>query len=232
VALRVLVADDHALLRQGVRQALELEPDIEVVAEADGGQRALELMRLYQPDVAILDISMPGQNGVEVARAIKRDWPRTGIVVLTIHSDDSYVFAAVEAGVSAYVLKDVKPELLVRAVREAAAGRSFLHPAVAGQLMREFSRRSHRQQDLEPLADLTARETEVLALLAGGLSNSQIARSLYIAEKTVKNHLSHIFSKLGVKDRTNAALIAIKCGLTGPALGHRSHGAGTRGSGQ
>ncbi|MEW6523087.1 MAG: response regulator transcription factor [Bacillota bacterium] len=222
MALRVLIADDHALLRQGVRQVLELEDDIEVVGEAAGGHQAIDLQRSLRPDVVILDISMPDLNGVEAAAAIKRHDPDVGIVILTIHSDDPYVFAAVQAGVAAYVLKDVRPELLVRAVREAAAGRSYLNPSVAHQLMREYARLA-TGGGRTPMAELTGRETEVLSLVAAGMTNSQIARTLFISEKTVKNHLSRVFEKLGVSDRTNAALLAVRHGLSSPRVRQGSY---------
>jgi len=215
MSIRVLVADDHALLRQGVRQVLELEDDMEVVGEAAGGRQALELQQTLRPDVVVLDVSMPDLNGVEVAAAMKREDPNVGIVILTIHSDAPYILAAVQAGVAAYVLKDVKPELLVRAIREAAGGRAYLSPTVAQRLMREYVRLA-TGEERAPMGELTSRELEVLALVAAGKSNSQIARTLYISEKTVKNHLSRIFEKLGVSDRTNAALLAVRHGLPQP----------------
>jgi two-component system NarL family response regulator len=217
--IKVLVVDDHALLRQGVRQVLELEDDIEVVAEASGGRQAIELQQALRPQVVVLDISMPDLNGVEVAATMKKHDPKVGVVILTIHSDAPYILAAVQAGVAAYVLKDVKPELLVRAVREAAGGRAYLSPTVAQRLMREYVRLATGERGT-PMGGLTARETEVLSLVAAGMSNGQIARALFISEKTVKNHLSSIFEKLGVSDRTNAALLAVRHGLpparTGP----------------
>ncbi len=204
---RVLIVDDHALLRQGVRQVLELEPDIDVVGEASDGKTALVLESELAPDVIVLDVSMPGMNGVEVARLLKKRRPEVGLVMLTIHSDEAYSLTSLQAGASSYMLKDVHPKHLIRAIREAARGRTYmppdLHPSAAVQ----------PEEPNVSLNLLTNREREVLLLVARGMTNQQIAASLYISEKTVKNHLSSIFEKLGVSDRTNAALLAIKSGF-------------------
>ncbi len=207
MTIRVLIVDDHALLRQGVRQVLELEPDIKVVGEASDGEKAVVLDGERIPDVVVLDVSMPGMNGVEVARMLKKKRPELGIVMLTIHNDEAYSLTSLQAGASSYMLKDVHPKHLIRAVREAARGRTYMPPDLHQAVNIDS------QEMKPPLLSLTTREREVLLLVAQGMSNQQIAASLYISEKTVKNHLSSIFEKLGVSDRTNAALLAVKSGF-------------------
>jgi two-component system, NarL family, response regulator LiaR len=207
--IRVLIADDHAVVRQGLRTFLELQEDIEVVGDAADGEAALAGVERFEPDVVLMDLVMPGLGGVEAIRRLRSLRPETRVLVLTSFLDDEKLFPAVRAGAAGYLLKDVEPSELVRAIRTVADGEALLHPAVAARLMEEFS-------DTErPVADeaLTAREREVLVLIARGLPNKQIALELGIAEKTVKTHVSSILSKLGLTDRTQAALYAVRAGL-------------------
>ena len=207
--IRVLIADDHAVVRQGLRTFLELQEDIEVVGDAADGEAALAGVQRHEPDVVLMDLVMPNLGGVEAIRRLRALRPETRVLVLTSFLDDEKLFPAVRAGAAGYLLKDVEPAELVRAIRTVADGEALLHPAVAARLMEEFS-------DTErPVAEeaLTAREREVLLLIARGLPNKQIALELGIAEKTVKTHVSSILSKLGLTDRTQAALYAVRAGL-------------------
>ncbi len=208
-AIRVLIADDHAVVRQGLRTFLELQDDIEVVADVADGEAALRAAEEHEPDVVLMDLVMPGGGGVEAIRALRRARPEARVLVLTSFLDDDKVFPAVRAGAAGYLLKDVEPAELVRAIRTVDDGEALLHPAVAARLMEEFS------ETERPAAEeaLTAREREVLELIARGLPNKLIARDLEIAEKTVKTHVSSILSKLGLTDRTQAALYAVRAGL-------------------
>jgi two-component system, NarL family, response regulator LiaR len=207
--IRVLIADDHAVVRQGLRTYLELQDEIEVVADVADGEAALSAVEAHQPDVVLMDLVMPGVGGVEAIRRLRELRPETRVLVLTSFLDDEKLFPAVRAGAAGYLLKDVEPAELVRAIHTVADGEALLHPAVAARLMEEFSATER------PAAEeaLTAREREVLQLIARGLPNKLIARDLGIAEKTVKTHVSSILSKLGLTDRTQAALYAVRTGL-------------------
>ncbi len=209
MAIRVLIADDHAVVRQGLRTFLELQDDIEVVADVADGEAALRAAEEHEPDVVLMDLVMPGGGGVEAIRALREARPEARVLVLTSFLDDDKVFPAVRAGAAGYLLKDVEPAELVRAIRTVDDGEALLHPAVAARLMEEIS------ETERPAAEeaLTAREREVLELIARGLPNKLIARDLEIAEKTVKTHVSSILSKLGLTDRTQAALYAVRSGL-------------------
>ncbi|MGE5485124.1 MAG: response regulator [Ignavibacteriales bacterium] len=211
MALRVLIVDDHALMRRGVGQVLELERDISLAGEASGGREAIEKTKTLEPDVVIMDISMPDMSGLAAASEIKRVCPRVGIVILTIHDDEQYVYEAARAGVSAYVMKDVDPTELVKAVRAAAEGRTYVHPAIVPKLLKACGRTPGGAEI--QLQSLTKREIEILDLVSQGFSNKQMADRLFISEKTVKNHLSSIFGKIGVDDRTQAALFGLRHGL-------------------
>jgi len=202
--IRVLIADDHAVVRQGLRTFLELQDDIEVVADVADGEAALSAVEAHEPDVVLMDLVMPGVGGIEAIRRLRELRPETRVLVLTSFLDDEKLFPAVRAGAAGYLLKDVEPAELVRAIHTVADGEALLHPAVASRLMEEFS------ETERPAAEeaLTAREREVLQLIARGLPNKLIARELEIAEKTVKTHVSSILSKLGLTDRTQAALYA------------------------
>jgi DNA-binding NarL/FixJ family response regulator len=204
--IRVVLADDHAVVRQGLRTFLDLQDDIEVVAEAADGREAVEATERLDPDVVLLDLVMPNLDGLGALKSL-RD-ARARIIVLTSFGDDDKLFAALRGGAAGYLLKDVQPTELVRAIRSAHAGESPLSPAVATRIVEEVAQGATNAHD-----DLTPRELDVLMLIARGRSNKVIARELGVAEKTVKTHVSHILAKLGVSDRTQAALYAVKQGL-------------------
>lgn len=210
--IRVLIADDHPLLRQGLRQVLELSGDVAVVGEAVNGRQCLELARQVRPDVVLMDVNMPEMNGLEVARAIKGEMPGVAVVILTVHDAEDYLVEAVQAGVEGYVLKDAESSAVLEAVRSCSRGQSYLQPQLAGRLMTGMRRREKERTDERPLDVLTEREFDVLKLLAEGTSNRDIGERLYISEKTVKNHTNSIFRKMGVSDRTQAVLEAIRKG--------------------
>lgn len=206
--ISVIIADDHALIRQGLGKILSLEQRLTVVAEASDGCEAVEMTRRYQPSVVLMDINMPVMNGLEATRLIKEEFPAIGVIALTIHDDEEYIFEMVNAGVSGYVLKDVDAESLLDAVKCVAEGNSIIHPSITAKLLGEFKRLS--RSDGEKPVELTAREIEVLESIVQGLSNKEIGDKLFISEKTVKNHITNIFRKLEVNDRTQAAVFAIK----------------------
>jgi NarL family two-component system response regulator LiaR len=206
--IRVLIADDHAVVRQGLRTFLELQEEIEVAGEAADGVEALEAVERLEPDVVLMDLVMPGLGGVEAIRAIRDRGLPARVIVLTTFLDDDKLFPAIRAGAAGYLLKDVEPAELVSAIRAVHAGRSPIDPAVAGRLLEEVAERGGDRAD-----SLTAREREVLCLIARGRPNKVIARDLGVSEKTVKTHVSNILGKLGVADRTQAALYAMRAGL-------------------
>jgi NarL family two-component system response regulator LiaR len=211
--IRVLIADDHAVVRQGLRTFLELQDDIEVVADACDGEEAVAAALDDRPDVVLMDLVMPGVDGIEATRRILSERPGTRVIALTSFLDDDKVMPAVRAGAAGYLLKDVEPDELVRAIQTVNDGGALLHPAVTARLMREVA---EDERDAESDGNLTAREREVLALVARGLPNKLIARELGIAEKTVKAHMTSILAKLGVTDRTQAALLAVRRGWVEP----------------
>ncbi|MBE0466541.1 MAG: response regulator transcription factor [Candidatus Desulforudis sp.] len=204
----VLIVDDHALIREGLRKVLSLERQINVVGEAATGEEAVDLIAAHPVDVVLLDINLPGMNGMETCRAIKRDHPDTEVIALTIHDQDEYLFEMIRSGVSGYLLKDINPELLVDTILRVAEGESFIPPALMAKVMAEFGRLTGAPRP--QFEQLTQREVEVLRLVAAAKSNREIAQTLYISEKTVKNHLTNIFQKIEVNDRTQAALYAIR----------------------
>ena len=208
--IRVLIADDHAVVRQGLRTFLDLQDDIEVVAEAADGEDALAAAERAQPDIILLDLVVPRLEGVATLRRLRERTPEARVIVLTSFGDDERLFAALRAGAVGYLLKDVEPAELVRAIRTADAGQSPLSPAVAARVIDELTHGGHRGV---PADDLTPRELEVLRLIARGRSNKVIALELGMAEKTVKTHVSHVLTKLGLTDRTQAALYAVREGL-------------------
>lgn len=210
MCIKVLIVDDHALLREGLIKILSLEDDLKIIGEAGKGEEAIELTRTLKPNVILMDINMPGVNGIEATKAIKKEFPSIGIIALTIHDDEEYIFELVRAGVSGYVLKDIQPERLVSAIRDVAQGKSVIHPNITAKLLGEFNRLSERKNRPSSFGELTMREIEVLELIAQGMANKDIARVLFISEKTVKNHVTSIFRKLNVEDRTQAALYAVK----------------------
>ena len=213
MSIRVLIADDHAVVRQGLKTFLELQDDIEVVEDVADGEAAVAAVEREAPDVVLMDLVMPGVDGVEAIRRIKEGRPQARVLVLSSFLDDERLFPAVRAGAAGYLLKDVEPRELVKAIRTVHGGEALLHPAVAARLMDEFA----AGRAPEPSTDgLTDREREVLTLIARGLANKLIARELSISEKTVKAHVSSILGKLGVSDRTQAALYAVRSGLVEP----------------
>ncbi|MFQ6058530.1 MAG: response regulator [Anaerolineae bacterium] len=209
--IRVVLADDHAVVRKGIRDYLEEEPDIEVVGEAADGQETLDLVAEHAPDVAIIDIQMPGVSGVEATHRIKERHPDTKVLILTSYDNDPYIFALLQAGANGYVLKTAGPDDLVRAVRTVYQGGSALDPAVAKKVDRMA--KGHLVPTEEATAEpLTAREVEVLRLAAKGLTTQAIGYELGISERTVQGHLANIYGKLGVNTRTEAVLQAVKQG--------------------
>lgn len=211
--ISVLITDDHTLVRQGIRTFLELQPDLIVTGEADSGETAVRMAAELVPDVALMDLVMPGMGGVEATRRVKQVSPHTQIIVLTSYHEDEYIFPALRAGALSYVLKDVGPDELADTIRMAARGESVLHPRVAARVVQEV--RGSRRDMPNLFTDLSDRELEVLRLIADGLSNAEIASKLVISEKTVKGHVSNILGKLHMMDRTQAAVYAWQQGLVG-----------------
>jgi DNA-binding NarL/FixJ family response regulator len=215
MSIRVLLVDDQALFREGLRTLLSIYPDLDIVGETANGQEALQQAAGLHPDVVLMDLRMPVLDGVTTTRRLKESGSSSRVIILTTFDDDEYVFDGLRAGAVGYMLKDVSSEKLVEAIRATARGESFLQPSIAAKLVAEFARldkvaSSSQQQLVEPLSQ---RELEILTLVAGGASNKEIAAELFIAEGTVKNHVTNILSKLGVRDRTQAALKARELGL-------------------
>ncbi|HHX50799.1 MAG TPA: response regulator transcription factor [Clostridia bacterium] len=207
--IRIVVVDDHPLLREGLIKILSLEDTLEVVGEAGDGETAVQVVEELQPQVVLMDINLPGMDGIQACKAIKSKYPEIQVIALTIYDDDKHVLEIVRAGANGYLLKDVEPDNLLRAIKEAAAGKAPLHPKIAGKLLNEYSRIAHTLETAEQEV-LTPREREVLSLIAKGTTNRLIAKELFISEKTVKNHITNIFRKLEVKDRTEAVVEAMK----------------------
>ena len=207
--IRVLVVDDHAVVREGLRTFLELQEGIEVAGEAADGQEGVAVAERLRPDVVLMDLVMPRLDGVGAMRELRRRLPHVRVIVLTSFADDERLLPAVQAGAAGYLLKNAQPQELARAVRAAYAGEALLDPVVAARLMEAIA----QPAPSGPAGELTRREREVLELIARGLSNKRIARELGVAEKTVKTHVGHVLAKLGVADRTQAALHAVRAGL-------------------
>ena len=219
MSIRVLIADDQALVRGGFRAILEAESDIDVVAEVGDGGEALDVARSHRIDVVLMDIRMPRLDGIEATRRLLAEPrnPPTRVLVLTTFDLDEYVYEALRAGASGFLLKDVRPEHLAPAVRVVAAGEALLAPSVTRRLIEEFARRPvPRGRSLEALQQLTPRERDVLMLVARGMSNSEIAGRLFVGESTVKTHVAHILSKLDLRDRVHAVVFAYESGLVQP----------------
>ncbi|HEV3096779.1 MAG TPA: response regulator transcription factor [Candidatus Dormibacteraeota bacterium] len=217
MAIRVLIVDDQALVRAGFRMILEAQPDIEVVGEAENGLTAIEATRNLRPDVVLMDIRMPGLDGIEATRRLTSMGSTAHVVILTTYDLDEYVFDALAAGATGFLLKHVPPEELVHGVRIAAGGESLLAPSVTRRLIEEFAK--HRSQAHVPskaLDTLTDRERDVLKLLARGLSNPEIAAELHVGDATVKTHVAHLLDKLDLRDRVQAVILAYEVGLVKP----------------
>ena len=210
--IKILIADDHAFVREGTRRILEQEPDLEVVAEAGNGEEAVKLASELKPDVAIIDVAMPKLDGIEATRQIKALCPAVAVLVLSAYDDDQFVFGLLEAGAAGYLLKSVRGHEIVDAIRAVDAGESVLHPSVARKVLNRFASVSNRAQRKKPLELLTEREVEVLKLVTKGLSNKDIADGLSLSIRTVQGHLANIFNKLRVSSRTEAVVHALKEG--------------------
>ncbi len=210
MSIRLLIADDHPVVRKGLRALFEDQPDMVVAGEAADGQEAIERTRECRPDVVLLDLMMPGKGGLAAIREIKREQPDARILVLTSYFEDEQVFPAIKAGALGYLLKDSSPQELLQAIRDIARGQSALHPAIALKVIRELNHPSALPPTTDPL---TARELEVLTLVGQGMSNAEIAARLTISERTVTTHISNILSKLHLASRTQAALYALRQGL-------------------
>ncbi len=218
----IVIIDDHQLFREGVKRILDFEASFDVVAEGDDGSQAMNLVEEYNPDVVIMDINMPNINGIEATKMLIDHYPETKVIILSIHDDENYVQHALKTGAQGYLLKEMDADALIEAVHVVANGGSYLHPRVTHNLVKEYRRLVAEENSghdsmqapeiRRPLHLLTKRECEVLQLLADGQSNRTIGESLYISEKTVKNHVSNILQKMNVNDRTQAVVLAIKNG--------------------
>lgn len=212
VTMKVIICDDQAVVRDGLEMLLKLEPDIQIVGTAEDGAAAVEMAAKTKPDLVLMDLKMPVMNGVEATRQIRSRFPEIKVLVLTTYDDDQWVLDAVKAGASGYLLKDTPRAELVNAIRGTVSGKTYVDPSVAGKVLGQVSGRQSKPVSL--ITDkLTDREIEVLQLLAKGLSNTGIADRLFLSDGTVRNHVSAILAKLGVSDRTQAAVIAIQHGI-------------------
>lgn len=218
--IKVLLVDDHAMLRDGLRSILQMEPDIAVVGEAEDGEGAVRQAVQLQPDVVLMDIRLPGIDGIEATRRVKLACPGAAVIMLTMHDDDELLFSAIREGAAGYLLKTLPSAEVVRAVRASARGESLVHPAMARKLIEGFANLSRARGDAQPGAArdadesaLTPREKEVLGLLVKGESNREIAQHLYLSDKTVKQHMTKILRKLGVRSRSQAIIHAVRSGL-------------------
>ncbi len=217
ICIRVLLVDDHALVRQGLRMFIEMQDDMQVVGEGSNGAEAVELAAQTQPDVILLDLVMPGMDGIDAIRRILERSPLSRVLVLTSFGEDDKVFPAIRAGAQGYLLKDIQPRDLIKAIREMHQGKTQLHPDIARRLLSAVTDNPPAQAKAAPISKdlegLTEREREVLDLIARGLSNREIAAKMVISEKTVKTHVSNLLGRLGLEDRTRAAIWALKHGL-------------------
>lgn len=209
--ITVIIVDDHAVVRQGLIAFLQTQDDIEVIGEAENGIQLLELLPHSVPDVLLMDLIMPDMDGVEATRRVKTISPHTQVIIFTSYYKDEHIFPAVRAGALSYILKDSKPDELADAIRKASRGEAVLHPRVAARLVQEVQ--GARRGTLNPFSELSDREMEILRLIASGISNREIADTLFISEKTVKSHVSNILSKLHLADRTQAAVYAWSQGI-------------------
>jgi DNA-binding NarL/FixJ family response regulator len=214
-SISVLLADDHAIVRAGIRQFLERAGDIQVIAEADDGGMAQDMIRLHQPDVAVLDIQMPKGSGIEVTRWVRANYPKVGVLILTAFDDDPYVLAVLQAGANGYVLKTASPADLIQSVRDVYAGKSVLDAAITQKLLAQLS----QPKEILQVEPLTQREMEVLASAAKGFTNKAIGVQLGISDRTVQGHLAHIFNKLQAGSRTEAVMRAVSLGWISQSVG-------------
>jgi len=210
--IKVLIADDHAVVREGTRRILEQEPDMQVVGEAGDGEEALNLALSLKPDVAIIDIAMPKLDGIEATKRIKAASPSINVLILSAYDDDQFIFSLLEAGAAGYLLKSIRSRELIDAIRAVYSGESVLHPSIARKVLNRFVSSSGKPDGQEPSGVLSDREMEVLKLAARGLSNQDIAEKLCLSIRTVQGHLGHIFNKLQVGSRTEAVVRALKEG--------------------
>lgn len=210
--IRILLADDHAVVREGTKELLNREKDLEVVAEASNGKEAVQLAIKERPDVVVIDFAMPELNGIEATRQIKAIAPATAMLVLTAYDSEQYILGFLEAGAAGYLLKDVHVDELIKAIRAVHAGESILHPAIARKLINRFVLPTEQRETQDALDQLTERELEVLRLAARGMSNREIASELTISVRTVQTHLTHIFGKMGVGSRTEAVIHGLRKG--------------------
>ena len=215
MSVKVLIVDDQSLVRAGFRMILDAEPDIEVVGEAADGLEAVLAARQTEPDVILMDVRMPTMDGIEATRLLTQREPPARVLILTTFDLDEYVYEALRAGASGFLLKDRPPEELVAAVRVVASGDALLAPSVTRRLIEEFAKRAPKVSR-DDLAELTDREREVLVLIARGLSNAEIAKALFVAETTVKTHVGHVLTKLGLRDRAQAVVVAYESGVVQP----------------
>ena len=212
IPIRVLLVDDHKIVRQGVQAYLQTLGDIQVVAEAESGAAAVAAVEQHQPDVILMDLEMPGElDGIEATRQIRKLYPKTQVIVVTSHHQDEYIFPAVRAGAISYLLKDIEPDELAEAIRKAAQDEATIDSRVASRIMKELQ--GLRQEEVNPFTELSEREYEVLQLVAAGKSNAEIAETLVIGESTVKTHIGNLLKKLHLDDRTQAAVYAWQKGV-------------------
>ena len=216
--ITVLIVDDHPVFRDGLRKCLEARKELRVLAAVGGGEELWKAIHTHgRPQIVLMDVEMPGESGIELTKALHERHPDVRVVMLTAFAESERVFAALKAGAVGYLLKNVSPDEIRATVERAAAGEPTLSGEIAGRVLREFERERKEERSREQLAGLTAREEEILKLLATGESNREIGKRLFISEQTVKNHVASIFRKLQVNDRTKAALLAVKLGLGGKA---------------
>jgi two-component system, NarL family, response regulator LiaR len=211
--IRVLICDDQAIVCDGLEAILSTDGDLEVVGLANNGAQAVELALRTRPDLVLMDLKMPGMNGIQATQAIREQLPDTRVLVLTTYDADEWVFDAIRSGASGYMLKDTPRERLILAIKETVAGKTHVDPVVAGILFRHIAQESKGRTDSTLAAPLSEREREVLQLIANGFSNAEIAQKLHLSEGTVRNYVSALFAKLGVSDRTQAAVLALRYGI-------------------
>ncbi len=208
--IKVVIADDHVLIREGIKQILELEDDIVVIGQAGNGEEAFKMAKELNPDIVLLDINMPKLNGIETLRKFKDMGIKSKVIILTIHEDKEYILKTLKLGANGYMLKDSNADTLIKGIRDVAKGEKYIQPSVADLVSRSSNYDEYFNVSIDKINSLTKREYEVLILIAEGLNNKDIADRLYISEKTVKNHVSNIFKKLDLNDRVQAAIFAYK----------------------